>query len=78
MNKIIVETFLEHINHATVLDSDNILWKNIDGNIIGKRSVWTKSFKSCWIDECKKEDIKSYWCGEDADYNETFEYNIYN
>lgn len=55
-----------------LLDDNKILWKVIDGEWIGKRSVWTYDFKSCWLEETKEENIKSWWCGKDSDYNEIF------
>ena len=55
------------------LDSDNILWKIIDDQLIGKRSVWTFDFRACWLEDTTIENVKSWWCGgKDSDYTETF------
>jgi hypothetical protein len=54
------------------LDKNNILWKFKNDVFIGKRSVFTKNFKSCWLEEVEECDIKSWWCGKDSDYNEIF------
>ena len=56
-------------------DANNIVWKVIDGNWIGKRSVWTKDFRTCWIEDTTIENVKTWWCGEDADYTEIFKRN---
>lgn len=54
------------------LDSDNIKWKIIDDQLIGKRSVWTFDFRTCWIEETEINNIKSWSCGRNADYSEIF------
>ena len=54
------------------LDSDNILWKLIDDQLIGKRSVLTFDLRTCWIEETEINNIKSWWCGKDSDYSEIF------
>ena len=60
------------------LDSDNKIWKIIDGKAIGKRSVWTKDWRSCWLEDTTIDNVKSWWCGgADADYNEIFTTNHY-
>lgn len=58
--------------NPSFLDSDNILWKVVDGEWIGKRSVFTHDFRACWLEECKEKDVKSWWCGKDSNYSETF------
>lgn len=55
------------------LDKNNILYKYVNGKFIGKRSVFTTEYKSCWIEETKPENVKYWWCGKDSDYNEIFE-----
>jgi hypothetical protein len=40
--------------------------------MIGKRSVWTLDWRSCWLEDTTKENVKTWWCGQDADYNEIF------
>jgi hypothetical protein len=54
------------------LDSDNILWKNIDGKWTGKRSVFTFELSAKWLEETSLDKIKIWWCGKDADYKEVF------
>ncbi len=55
------------------LNSDNVLFKPINGEFIGKRSVWTKDRRAAWLENTDPENIKTYWCGKDADYTQTFE-----
>lgn len=67
----------ESIVNATggcYLNKDNILWKTIDGEFIGKRSVYTTCLRAVWLEQVEKEclTIRSWWCGEDADYEEIF------
>lgn len=52
------------------LDKDYILWKLIDGKLIGKRSVYSKDNRACWLEDA--EIIKTWWCGQSSDYNEIF------
>lgn len=54
------------------LDNKNILWKLIEEEWIGKRSVFTHDCKACWIEDTSKENIRSWWCGEHEDYTEVF------
>jgi hypothetical protein len=58
--------------HCGVLDENKIYWKVVCGEWIGKRSVYTFGLRSCWLEEVKNEDIKSWWCGKDSDYSEIF------
>ena len=60
------------LKDATYLDKDNISWKYVDNILIGKRSVWTFDFRSCWLEETTIDNVKSWWCGEDSDYEEVF------
>lgn len=56
-------------------DSNNIVWKmdGPTGEWIGKRSVWTYDFRSCWLEDTVIDNVKSWWCGgPDADYKEEF------
>ena len=57
---------------ASFLDKDKILWRIINNEWIGKRSVWTVDWEACWLEDITLEDIKSWWCGKDSDYNEIF------
>jgi hypothetical protein len=55
------------------LDKNNILWKVVNGQWIGKRSVWTKDWRACWLEDTEIDNIESWWSGsKDADYNEIF------
>jgi len=54
------------------LDKNNISWKWVDSEWIGKRSVWTYDFKAVWLEETTLENIKSWWCGKKSNYNEIF------
>jgi hypothetical protein len=54
------------------LDGDNILWEVVEDKWIGKRSVWTFDNRACWLEDTTLKNIKSWWCGENADYNEGF------
>ena len=67
LGKIIIEAY-----GGCMLDKNNILWKQTEKGLIGKRSVWTFDFRACWIEDTTIENIKSYWCGKDADYKEIF------
>lgn len=58
---------------CSFLDANNIVWKLINNEWTGKRSVWTKDFRACWLEDTTVSNVKSYWCGgEDADYTEIF------
>lgn len=60
-------------NKGCFLDGDNFVWKVINGEWIGKRSVWTFDFRACWLEDTVLENVKSWWCGGiDADYLEIF------
>jgi hypothetical protein len=61
----------KHYN-SRMLDVNKISWRWVNGEWIGKRSVWTYDFKACWLEETTKENVKSWWCGEEADYTEIF------
>jgi hypothetical protein len=54
------------------LDCNNIVWKIVDNQWIGKRSVWTKDNQACWLEDTTIENIKSWWCGKNSNYNEIF------
>ena len=54
------------------LDENNIGWKYINGELIGKRTVYTHDLRAVWIEDVKKEEIRSWWCGKDSDYTECF------
>ena len=55
------------------LDKYKVIWKLINNEWIGKRSVWTFDFRSCWLEDTTVENVKSWWCGgKHADYKEVF------
>lgn len=58
--------------NSHLLDDDNISWKLVNDEWIGKRSVWTYDFRACWLEDTTEDNVKSWWCGKDADYNEEF------
>lgn len=66
-----IKAWLEIFGTA-YLDSENILWKLIDDQLIGKRSVLTFDLRTCWLEETEINNIKSWWCGKDSDYSEIF------
>lgn len=76
-----VELLVKLFNHidsnktTSFLDRNNIIWKLINNEWIGKRSVWTLDNRACWLEETTKDNIKSWWCGTDADYTEIFKRN---
>ena len=58
---------------ASYLDNNNIVWKMIKGEWIGKRSVWTLDWRACWLEDTTTENVKSWWCGgENVNYTEVF------
>ena len=57
------------------MDKNKIVWKIVYGEKIGKRSVWTFDNRACWLQDTTPENVKSWWCGENADYNEIFKRN---
>lgn len=73
-NNIIGEAFARSFGPTvSFLDEKNILWKIINGEYIGKRSVWTFDFRACWLEETEKQNVKSWWAGgENQDYEEIF------
>lgn len=72
MRDTIIKSVLSLNNTYSSIDGNNIVWKVIDGKMIGKRSVWTLDWRSCWLEDTTKENVKTWWCGKDADYNEIF------
>jgi hypothetical protein len=71
MTNILGEAFAM-VHGSNFLDSNNILWKIVDNNWIGKRSVYTFDLTTKWLEDTKLEYVKSWWCGIDSDYNEIF------
>jgi hypothetical protein len=70
-------SLLCHKSDSQLLDENKISWKWVDGEWIGKRSVWTKDWRACWLEETTPEDVKSWWCGgPDVDYTEIFRRNF--
>lgn len=56
------------------MDKNNIVWKFVNGEWVGKRSVWTFDRRSCWLEDTTVDNVKEWWCGEKSDYNEIFKH----
>jgi hypothetical protein len=70
---ILAEEVCREESKNSYLDSDNILWKIINDEWIGKRSVQTSDLRVVWLEQTKTPDeVKKWLCGSDNDYNETF------
>lgn len=49
-SNIIGETLSRKLKgKCSFLDKKNILWRIVNNEWIGKRSVWTKDFRACWL-----------------------------
>ena len=57
---------------SSYLDGQNIFWKWVNNQWLGKRSVWTFDLSACWLEETTLKNVKSFWCGENANYSEIF------
>ena len=42
------------------LDCNNILYKKVNDEWIGKRSVYTHTLRAVWIDEATEEETRDY------------------
>ena len=69
LSEVIIRTLDEK---ACFLDKNNIFWKVVNNEWIGKRSVWTFDFRASWLEDTILENIKSWWCGKNSDYQEIF------
>ena len=73
MENLIFKKIERDFKKSQLLDKNNILWKFINNEWIGKRSVYTKDLRSCWLEDTIEENIRTYWCGgKNANYKETF------
>lgn len=73
VSNIMAESLIESGVGGCFLDSKNIVWKLIDGEWIGKRSVWTLDWRACWLENTTIDNVEIWWCGgKDADYTEIF------
>lgn len=73
MENLIFKKIERNFKKSQLLDKNNILWKFINNEWIGKRSVYTKDLRSCWLEDTTEENIRTYWCGgKNANYKETF------
>ena len=75
INKIsnqIGEEIARFFPNTSMLDNNNILWKIINNEWVGKRGVYTFNNSTCWLEDVKKENVKLWLCGKNADYNEIF------
>jgi len=68
----IVFAFLFVFKGSSLLDGNNVNWKVINGEIIGKRAVWTHDFRVCWLEDTTIENVKVFWHGKKANYQEEF------
>ena len=59
-----------HKLNGSLFDHNNIVWKVVDGEWIGKRAVYTFDNSACWLEDTNPDNIKSWLCGRDADYEE--------
>lgn len=74
ISKAIATTLIESVGGGfCYLNIDEILYKSVDGEWIGKRCVTNFKFQSKWKEEVADEDVE-YWHkdGKDADYKEIF------
>jgi len=71
-NHFIKELIEKTGNTHHFLDCKKKLWKLNDGIMIGKRSVWTKDKRCVWLQDTTIENVKTWWCGRESDYNEIF------
>lgn len=59
--------------NGTLLDKNNVMWKFVDDELVGKRSVWTLDWRACWLEDTTIDNVKTWWCdGPEADYEEVF------
>ncbi len=72
LSNAISEAICRTVDRSSFLDSNKIVWKVVDDEWIGKRSVWTFDFKACWLDDTTKDNVKSWWCGRNSNYEEVF------
>jgi hypothetical protein len=71
-SNVVGEVFCKAL-HGRFLDKNNIVWKIIKDEWIGKRSVYTLDLKACWLEDTTINNVKHWWCGgECADYTEVF------
>lgn len=63
--------------NPSFLDANKVIWRILNNNWVGKRSVFTADGKVCWLEETKPENVKAYWCGNTADYKETFTKDLF-
>tara|TARA_R110000772_G_scaffold148307_2_gene258902 strand:- start:5521 stop:5745 length:225 start_codon:yes stop_codon:yes gene_type:complete len=72
INNIIAEVITKDTG-GCFLDSNNILWKDIKGEWIGKRAIYLKSLRAVWKESIVPTDeIYVLYHGLDADYKEIF------
>ncbi len=77
-NKItnkLAENLVISNENSSFLDGNNILWKITENGWVGKRSVYTFNLQTLWLEDTNFEDIKTWWCGINSDYNEIFKNN---
>lgn len=78
MNKLVNHIININPDKYSYLDSKNILWKIIEGKIIGKRCIDTVDRGIRWKDELLPSDKIYKWLHpESADYEQIFTSEIY-
>ncbi len=73
LSKVILIICNEISSPCTYLNKDNILYKLIAGEIVGKRAIQTNTLRHCWLEDINPgETIKSGY-NKNLDYCETFQ-----
>ncbi len=69
--KTVCDLFFESEN-VKILDKNNISWKKVNSEWLGKRCVaWKDGFAYGWLEDMPKDEKVKYWLhGKEADYNE--------
>lgn len=57
---------------GTILDDNNIVWKIIDNKLTGKRAVFTKDYRFCWLEDTTEDNIKTWYHSKNLNHNEIF------
>lgn len=61
---------------GSMLDSNNIVWKIVNNEWIGKRGVYTVDYRSCWLEDTASEKIRRWWNDNpNVDYSQIFTRN---
>lgn len=72
--RILVKSIL-HLEDSSFLDKNNILWKSIDGELLGKRCLTTYKYGNIWYEDLKSEDDVQYWLhNKNCNWEEIFKW----